>query len=302
MGQSKTQFDNYLEEEINRCRGVYFPVKTGLLRRLLTRKASVFNLHPNPEDEFCDPKIGPSYKIISEYQQMYVDALKSSYHFYEDEPIVVERLHPDGYRILNGHHRWAAVMRIGQDSIPIRIVNMTHEEDVKRILEHSVNTKRATLDLDEVIFRSEGDGPLEKPAPFPWNRLVPERMRLGVPALFHFLSKRGYDIWVYSAKYYSTDSIQKYFEKYHVHVDGVMTATAKRAKSSGESSRKINKMIADKYRITLHIDNEAVIRSVRDSRDYREYELKGTAETWSQAVMDAVEDLENQTEECDRQP
>ena len=42
--------------------------------------------------------------------------------------------------------------------------------------------------------------------------------------------------------------------------------------------------------------------SVRDSRDYREYELKGTAETWSQAVMDAVEDLENQTEECDRQP
>ena len=157
MAESKTQFEKYLAEDLERCRGVYYPVKTGLPRRLLTRKASVFDLHPNPDDEFCDPKVGPSEKIISEYQQLYLNALKTSYHFYEDEPIIVERLHPDGYRILNGHHRWAAVMRIGQPSIPIRIVNMTHEADVKKILENSANTKRAALDLDEVIFRSEGD-------------------------------------------------------------------------------------------------------------------------------------------------
>ena len=27
-----------------------------------------------------------------------------------EDPIVVEKVHPDGYMILNGHHRWAASM------------------------------------------------------------------------------------------------------------------------------------------------------------------------------------------------
>ena len=123
MAGSKTQFDKFLEEDLEHCRGVYFPVKTGLLRRLTTRKASVFDLHPNPDDEFCDPKIGPSYKIISGYQQLYQNALKTSYHFYEDEPIVVERLHPDGYRILNGHHRWAAAVKSGLSKVRAAITN-----------------------------------------------------------------------------------------------------------------------------------------------------------------------------------
>ena len=302
MAESKTQFDKFLEEDLERCRGVYFPVKTGLLRRLTTRKANVFDLHPNPDDEFCDPKVGPNYKIISNYQELYLNALKISYNFYEDEPIVVERLHPDGYRILNGHHRWAAVMRIGQPSIPIQIVNLSHEADVKKILENSANTRRAALDLDEVIFRSEGDGPLEKPLSFPWNRLYRERIRLGTPALFRFLSERGYDIWLYSSQFYSTDSIQHYFGHYQVKVDGVIAAIGKRAKSAGEGGQKLEKMITDKYRTTLHIDNDAVMRIDRDTKAFREYPLSAPPESWSQAVMDAVVALEKQAADPAEQP
>ena len=64
------------------------------------------------------PKVGPNYKIISAYQQQYVDALKISRNYYEGEPIIVERTHPEGYRIVNGHHRWAAALRIGMAQIP----------------------------------------------------------------------------------------------------------------------------------------------------------------------------------------
>ena len=51
----KSGFDEYLAQEVQRCRGVYFPVKTELLRRLMIREARCDELHPNPDDEFCAP-------------------------------------------------------------------------------------------------------------------------------------------------------------------------------------------------------------------------------------------------------
>ena len=67
-----------------------------------------------------------------------------------DDPITVEKVHPDGYMILNGHHRWAAAMRVGIKMIPVKIVNLTNEVDIEKMLRASNNDKRATLDLDEV--------------------------------------------------------------------------------------------------------------------------------------------------------
>ena len=298
MEGSKSLFDEFLAQEVQNAKGLYFPVKTGILRRLLTREAYCEDLHPNPEDEFCIPKIGPNYDIISEYQQQFVNALKTSQHYYEGEPIIVERTHPDGYRIINGHHRWAAALRIGQPKIPVKVVNLTHEEDVKRILENSTHTKRAALDLDEVLFRTEG--PLESAIPFPWNRLYQERLRRGVPALFHFLAKNGYDIWLYSSKYYSTDYIQKYFRKYHVKVTGVMTAIGKRAKAAGDAGKSLEKLITNKYRFTVHIDNDMVLQIIKGTKDFREFPLIGEDAAWSQAVMDAITQIEESGLEAER--
>ena len=290
MAGSKSLFDEYIQQEVQNAKGVYFPVKTGILRRLLTREAYCEDLHPNPEDEFCMPKIGPNYRIISEYQQQYADALKMSQHYYEGEPIVVERTHPEGYRIINGHHRWAAALRMGQAKIPVKVVNLTHEEDVRKILANSTHTKRAAIDLDEVLFRTEG--PLESALPFPWNRLYRERLRRGVPALFHFLAKNGYDIWLYSSQYYSADYIQNYFRKYHVKVTGVITAIGKRAKAAGDAGKNLEKLITNKYSSTVHIDNDLVLQINRETKDFREFPLSGETADWSQEVMDAIGQIE----------
>ena len=298
MAESKTQFDAFIAQEVRDSAGVYFPVRTGILRRLMTREARCDELHPNPDDEFCMPKIGPNYKIISRYQQQYIDAIKLSQYYYEGEPIVVERTHPDGYRIVNGHHRWAAALRTGQAKIPVRVVNLTHEEDVRRILENSTHTRRVALDLDEVIFRTEGNGPLERPLPFPWNRIYKERLRLGVPALFHFLSKNGYDIWLYSAQYYSTDYIQNLFRKYHVKVSGVMTAIGKRAKNAEKDGKSLEGMIMNKYRWTVHIDNDMVLQIFSGTKDFREFALGGEAEEWSQRIMDVIAEIGNENGEA----
>ena len=298
MAESKTQFDAFIAQEVRDSAGVYFPVRTRILRRLMTREARCDELHPNPDDEFCMPKIGPNYKIISRYQQQYIDAIKLSQYYYEGEPIVVERTHPDGYRIVNGHHRWAAALRTDQAQIPVRVVNLTHEEDVRRILENSTHTRRVALDLDEVIFRTEGNGPLERPLPFPWNRIYKERLRLGVPALFHFLSKNGYDIWLYSAQYYSTDYIQNLFRKYHVKVSGVMTAIGKRAKNAEKDGKSLEGMIMNKYRWTVHIDNDMVLQIFSGTKDFREFALGGEAAEWSQRIMDVIAEIGNENGEA----
>ena len=33
-----------------------------------------------------------------------------------EEPLIVEKVHPEGYMLLNGHHRWAAALKTGYAS------------------------------------------------------------------------------------------------------------------------------------------------------------------------------------------
>lgn len=73
------------------------------------------------------------------------------------EPLTIEKLYPHGYLLLNGHHRWAAAMRVGLRRVPVEIVNLAQESDIKKILENSKHNKRVTLDLDEVVFKSNDD-------------------------------------------------------------------------------------------------------------------------------------------------
>ena len=129
MAGTQSAFDAYLAGEAAQSKGRSFPVKAGVLHRLLTKKARCDRLHPNPEDEFCRPDVGPNYKIISSYQEMYLQQIKNAQYYYDGEPVIVERLFPDGYRIINGHHRWAAAVQMGIPKIHAAIVNPRYVPD-----------------------------------------------------------------------------------------------------------------------------------------------------------------------------
>ena len=66
------------------------------------------------------------------------------------------------------------------------------------------------------------NGPQEKELAFPWDIRFELRLRSGVPVLFRFLMENSYDIWLYSAQYYSFDTLQEFFRKYHVEVTGLV--------------------------------------------------------------------------------
>nr|MCR5788868.1 ParB/RepB/Spo0J family partition protein [Lachnospiraceae bacterium] len=223
---AELRFEESMKKMLAEQEGVYFPVSASLPERLLVRKISPKKLRPNADDEFCHDGVGPCYRIISEYEQKIKDAQMRDVPAI-DEPLIVEKMRPNGYRIVNGHHRWAAAWRMGLKKVPIHIVNFVKESEIKQILEKSDNVRRVSFDLDEVLLRSPEDPFLEKALCFPLNLRFRERIRLGVPALFHFFKREGYDIWVYSSNYYSFDDVMKLLSHYGARIDGAVTGMGK---------------------------------------------------------------------------
>ena len=170
MNASMTSLDEYVKEEVNKYRDIYRPVKAGLLRRLFVRFLACKKIHPNPDDEFCNPAIGPNYEIISRYADEIKRIRRNDSHakFFE-EPVMVERISPDGYMLLNGHHRWAAALRMNLPKIRSKVVDLTQESDIRDMIRNAKHDKRVTLDLDEVVFCVQEGDAMEKAVPFPFS-------------------------------------------------------------------------------------------------------------------------------------
>lgn len=292
MADNKGGFSVHLQEELKKYGDIMVPVKAGLPERLLVKKALVSKLHPNPDDEFCWPEVGPSSSIINKYISLYKQY--GAMYRPEDlgqEPLMVEKVHPDGYMLLNGHHRWAAYWTLGVKLVPVSIVNLTQETDIEQMIRESKHDRRATLDLDEVVF-CRGDEPAEKMRSSRFSRKYKEKLRLGIPRILHTLSKQGYDIWVYTAKYYSMDDIRDLFKQYTVKVDGIITGTGRKTKGQTESKKRVEHLFAEKYVQTLHIDRDMVLRTFADTKDFEDYPVGGSGADWARAVLAVLREME----------
>ncbi|SEK48700.1 ParB-like nuclease domain-containing protein [Butyrivibrio sp. ob235] len=295
MAETNYQFKEFIKSEMKKYKGVYFPIKAGRWERLLITELPCSSLHPNPADEFCSESIGPSFRIISEYEKKIRDNL-SKERMPFSEPIVVEKVRPDGYLILNGHHRWAAARNAGLQNVPVEIVNLTQEDDIRKMLKKSDRQKRVTFDLDEVVFADEGsDCEVLKRSLF--SHKFEEKIRLGIPALFHFLRIRGYDIWIFTSEYYSMEYIRKLLNKYSAKVDGIVTGTARKVGNIEERKKNIEELMTTKYKETINIDNEQVVRIIKDTKDFEQYELSKESNEWSAMVMNIVEGFDTKGEE-----
>ena len=291
MAGSSTQFERFLQEEVEKYRGVSVPLRAGLLERALVRRVNIKKLHPNPGDEFCMPEIGPNFEIISRYCQAIRSTKDHGAPQIFTEPLSVEKMSPDGYMILNGHHRWAACLRSGIDKVRIEIVNATHEADIRSMLQATDNHRRVTLDLDEVVFRPQGDKAVEKRRLFALRPLERKPIRLGIPALFRFLTANGYDVWVYTKHYYSLDDVEHCFEKRRAGVTGVVTGTGRKTMKNLAPGDRAENLIADKYDVTIHIDNDMLLKTSRKTGGFEEFPLKGTAGDWSREIMDIIQGM-----------
>ncbi len=294
MAGTQSKLELYLEEQIRKYKGITLPVRAGMLERMTKKKLPCERMHPNPADEFCHADVGPSYRIIGEYEKKIRKAQLYDLDPFE-EPIMVQKMHPDGYLILNGHHRWAAAMNCGLKKIPVKIVNLTQDTDIEKMLQNSRHDKRVTFDLDEVVFGGADESVLEKPLGFMKRRFYRERLALGIPALFHYLSLHGHDIWIFTASYYSYDYLQHLFRLYHAHVDGVITGTERKVETTRENVEKkerVKKLLESSYTENITVDRTMVLRTRPGSKEYEQFDLSGNASDWSADVISVLEGFE----------
>ena len=179
----------------------------------------------------------------------------------------------------------AATERLAPYADRVTVVR-SNFEDIRRILAASEHTRRATLDLDEVVFCKPGEAAERQPA-FPWNLIYKQPMRLGFPALTQFLQRRGYDVWVYSTEYHSQDEVEQYLRHHQVRVTGIVTGAAR--KVSRGIRKEMEALISGHYPETVHIDGQSVVRTRSGEKAFEEYALSGDAESWSREVMEAFE-------------
>lgn len=80
----------------------------------------------DPDDDFCDPKVGMNESIVEKYVNEAEKTLKDGGECFE-EPIMVAKLSDGEYMIINGHHRWAAAIKMSLDKVRVVIANPGEE-------------------------------------------------------------------------------------------------------------------------------------------------------------------------------
>ena len=118
----RSSFYTYVQEDLDAYEGKRDVVRVSLLERLVVRSIPPQEMHVNPDDEFADPDIGPSERIINEYAHEIPQLYMNREPIFPN-PIMVYKMAAGGYLILNGHHRWAAAIKQGLKRVRAAIMN-----------------------------------------------------------------------------------------------------------------------------------------------------------------------------------
>ena len=278
------EYKRLVVDDIKSFEGLNHPVRAGIAERLIRRNAKTSSLHPNPDDEFADPKIGPNYEIVANYVRSIKRALDYDEKPFED-PIYVEKMSTGGLMILNGHHRWMAAVRIGCSRLPVKIVNVTSAESIRDTLRRSERKYCVSFDLDEVLLTDGNIYPADRNLVFPFNLLYKKTLRKNAVFLVKELQKAGFDVWIYTGNFYSEEYIRLLFRLHRAKVDGIVNGLSKR-KNTG-----LKKEFTGKYEYSLHIDNGELVCVNTAAKEFSTVEISSDPGSWASEAMKAVRGL-----------
>lgn len=284
--------EDYVEKVLNdieKYNGIRKTKKAGFIERCMQKFCNPNMLHPNPNDEFSQPSVGPNFGIVGQYTEL---ARYNQLHEITvfEEPLIVQKMDPDGYLLLNGHHRWFAAVRMGIKKVHIQIVNVIGADDVNRMMEQTDNCKIVSFDFDEVLLSShEADQEPIRDSLF--SRRFKERLRKGAPELIKTLQSMGYDVWIYSGGYMEEDSVNDFFSMYEITVNGMLNGINEKKGNHTTNTKDIKEMMDQKYHVSCHIDNESVLYVDRNTKEYQNYSIPDFDTAWANGVTAILEKL-----------
>ncbi len=160
---------------------------------------------------------------------------------------------------------------------------MKHNEPVERM--------RVSFDLDEVLFVSPATHRIERPLPFPLSRFFPERLRYGTPDLIRSLQKLGYSVWVYTSSFRSERYIKLLFFLYGVRFDGIVNGERHLREVQRGHQTIFPQKMPQKYRISLHIDDESIVVTQGREYGFNVYQLNAQDDDWKEKIIARAEQI-----------
>lgn len=106
----------------------------------------------------------------------------------------------------------------------------------------------------------------------------------------------GYDIWVYTSSYRSEFYIKSLFFCYGVRFNGIVNAMRHEKEVQKFSSTRLPQKVPSRYRISLHIDDEAVICSYGRELGFDAYQLDADDDSWKEKIIARAEEVKRKWE------
>ncbi len=150
---------------------------------------------------------------------------------------------------------------------------------------------RVSFDLDEVLFVSPETHKTEPKLPFPLDRIFKERLRLGTPELINSLQKMGYEVWVYTSSFRSIRYIKLLFFFYGVRFDDIVNGTRHLKEVQRDRKEILPQKLPNRYRISLHIDDESIVCSMGRQYGYNTYQLNAQDDSWKEKIIERAEEI-----------
>ena len=150
---------------------------------------------------------------------------------------------------------------------------------------------RVSFDLDEVLFVSPETHKTEPPLSFPRNRIYRERLRLGTPELIRRLQQLGYEVWIYTSSFRTEKYIRHLFHAYGVKLDGIVNAERHLREVQRGRSEPLPQKLPNRYRISLHVDDEAIVATNGRAYGYNVYQLEAQDDEWKEKILARAEEI-----------
>ena len=155
----------------------------------------------------------------------------------------------------------------------------------------AMDRMRVSFDLDEVLFVPPETHKTEPKLPFPLDRIYKERLRLGTPELINELQKLGYEVWVYTSSYRTEGYIRRLFMHYGVRFDGIINAPRHLKEVQAGHSYILPQKLPNRYKISLHVDDEEVICTSGREYGFRTYRLDAQDDDWKEKIIRRAEEI-----------
>lgn len=153
------------------------------------------------------------------------------------------------------------------------------------------NKMRVSFDLDEVLFVSPQTHKTEPPLGFPFRLIFKERLRQGTPDVIRTLQRMGYEVWVYTSSFRSERYIRTLFRLYGVRFDGIVNGHRHLREVQRDNKTVLPQKLPNRYRISLHIDDEAVICSLGPQYGFKAYQLDAQDDEWKEKIIARAEEI-----------